>query len=212
MYVFSCARSGCCGWAVPADRLLIRINRHRRIEHRLPIRPDLHPPLRVVQCPMMMTAQQNQVVEIRWATIVPVNNMMGIAPPRRSPAPRERTPTIANRQRPPLRNRRRSHFLTAVERNTILVQEDPGDGAVARQHPGSIDADRAHQSVHANPNSSVDGRRSFKALRSVMSFADAVTVMCGFTPPSIGPNPARSYRRNNSQNHPPAVMTEYGCP
>ncbi len=35
-----------------------------------------------------------------------------------------------------------------------------------------------------------------------MSFADAVTVMCGFTPPpSIGPNPpARSYRRNNSQN------------
>ena len=33
-----------------------------------------------------------------------------------------------------------------------------------------------------------------------MSFADAVTVMCGFTPPSTGPNPARSYRRNNSQN------------
>ncbi|MDF2471983.1 MAG: hypothetical protein K0Q61_4355, partial [Rhodococcus erythropolis] len=29
-----------------------------------------------------MTAQQDQVVEICWATIVPVNNMMGIAPPR----------------------------------------------------------------------------------------------------------------------------------
>ncbi|PBI96764.1 hypothetical protein BKP42_34220 [Rhodococcus erythropolis] len=33
-----------------------------------------------------------------------------------------------------------------------------------------------------------------------MSFALAVTVMCGFTPPSIGPNPARSYRRSSSQN------------
>ncbi|OFV78340.1 hypothetical protein RERY_08430 [Rhodococcus erythropolis] len=48
------------------------------------------------------------------------------------------------------------------------------------------------QSVHANPSSSVDGSKSFKACRSVMSFADAVIVMCGFTPPSIGPKPAPS--------------------
>ncbi|KIM17093.1 hypothetical protein QV65_08140, partial [Rhodococcus erythropolis] len=70
--------------------MLVRINRHRRIEHRPPIRADLHPPLRVVQRPMVMTAQQDQIVEIRWATIVPVNNMMSIAPPRRRATPRKR--------------------------------------------------------------------------------------------------------------------------
>ncbi len=143
-HVFSCRGSRRGGWAVPADRLLIRVDRHRRIEHRFSVGANLDPPFGVVHRPMMVTAQQDQVVEICWATIVPVNNMVGIAPPRRRPAPRKRTPTIPNRQRPPLWNGRRSRFLTAVERNTILIQEDPGDGAVARQHPGSVDADRAH--------------------------------------------------------------------
>ncbi len=100
--------------------------------------------LRVVQRPMMMTTQQDQIIEICWATIIPMNDMVSIAPPRRSPTPRKRTPTIPDGQRPPLRHRRGSRFLTAVERNTILIQQDPRDRAVAGQHPGGVDTDRAH--------------------------------------------------------------------
>ena len=41
-------------------------------------------------------------------------------------------------------NRRRSRFLTAVERNTILIQQNSRDRAIAGQHPCGVDADRAH--------------------------------------------------------------------
>ena len=115
--------------------------------------------------------------------------------PRRRSAPRKRTPTITNRQRPPLRHRRCSRFLAAVERNTILIQQNSRHGAVARQHPRGIDTDRAHP---IRPRETqLLGRRQqvFQSLQIRHVFRGRGDRDVWFTPPSIGPNPARSYRR-----------------
>ena len=79
-------------------------------------------------------------------------------------------------------------------------QQNSRHGAVARQHPRGIDTDRAHP---IRPRETqLLGRRQhvFQSLQIRHVFRGRGDRDVWFTPPSIGPNPARSYRRNSSQN------------
>jgi hypothetical protein len=81
----------------------------------------------------MRPTQHHQIVEICFTAIDPVNNMMHFAPTRRPVTLRMGTPTIAHRDRPPLRQRRAPLLPAHIQRLTSGTEHDRGDLRVAAQ-------------------------------------------------------------------------------
>src|SRR5882757_9459439 len=83
--------------------------------------------------PMMRPTQHHQIVESCSTMMDPVHNMMHLAGTRRPITPRMSTPTIPNRNRPPLRQRGAPLLPAHIQRLTVRTEHDRGDLRVAAE-------------------------------------------------------------------------------
>lgn len=77
--------------------------------------------------PMVVTAQQHQVMEVGWSAVGPVHPMMGYAPTRRPGTARKGASAVSCGQRRPLASRHEPLFPANIERYPCRVGEDPAD-------------------------------------------------------------------------------------
>ena len=70
----------------------------RRLHHGNSVGDVNAPPL-LVHRSVVPPAQRDQILELRWTAVRPVNDVVAVGPRRRSVAPREATPLIAEMER-----------------------------------------------------------------------------------------------------------------
>ena len=102
-------------------------------EDREPSSAEVHAPAVVVDDPVMLGAEQHQVVQGGRAALGPVPDVVGVAPAGWAAAAGERAAAVAHDQRPPQRGR-----------------DDPGAAADVEQRAGGVD-DRGDSARRRSP-------------------------------------------------------------
>ena len=88
----------------------------------MPVGPDGYFPVRVVNQPVMKSAQQYQVVQVCAAAVYPMFDVVGMRPRRWCTAVRECAPAIACNKRSTLPCRGGTRGTAQIDGDTVLVE------------------------------------------------------------------------------------------
>jgi len=101
---------------------------------------------------VVVVAEEREVGHIGGAAVGPVDDVVAVAPARWPVAAGEHAPTVADRERSPLRRGDRATGAADVDGHAGTVEHDGDDAGIAGQPAGRVGRDRLAGRV--------DGRRS----------------------------------------------------